>query len=130
MLSAEYTTEQAELRNKLPKLEERLEQLRNSLTNVAQFIDKAKRYSSITELTPEILRLFIEKIVVGEKSKKYSRTAEQEICIYYRDIGLMDTPVEQPEALEAELGEGEDILTDETLTATSAATAASTDPAA
>jgi hypothetical protein len=130
LLSAEYTTEQAELRNKLPKLEERLEQLRNSLTNVAQFIDKAKRYSSITELTPEILRLFIEKIVVGEKSKKYSRTAEQEICIYYRDIGLMDTPVEQPEALEAELGEGEDILTDETLTATSAATAASTDPAA
>ena len=97
---------------------------------MAQFIDKAKRYSSITELTPEILRLFIEKIVVGEKSKKYSRTAEQEICIYYRDIGLMDTPVEQPEALEAELGEGEDILTDETLTATSAATAASTDPAA
>ncbi|NLC73503.1 MAG: hypothetical protein GX684_07045, partial [Ruminococcaceae bacterium] len=30
-----------------------------------------------------------------EKSQKYSRTAEQEICIYYRDIGLMDTPVEQ-----------------------------------
>ncbi|NLO21928.1 MAG: recombinase family protein [Syntrophomonadaceae bacterium] len=130
LLSAEYTTEQAELRNKLPKLEERLEQLRNSLTNVAQFIDKAKRYSHITELTPEILRLFIEKIVVGEKAQKYSRTAEQDIWIYYRDIGLMDTPVTQPEALEAELGEGEDILTDETLTATSAATAASTDPAA
>ena len=130
LLSSEYTTEQAQLREKLPKLEERLERLRNSLTNVAQFIDKAKRYSDITELTPEILRLFIEKIVVGEKSQKYSRTAEQEICIYYRDIGLMDTPVTQPEALEPELGEGEDILTGETLTATSAATAASTDPAA
>ena len=95
LLSAEYTTEQAALRNKLPKLEERLEQLQNSLTNVAQFIDKAKRYSNITELTPEILRLFIEKIVVGEKSQKYSRTAEQDIWIYYRDIGLMDTPMEQ-----------------------------------
>jgi len=94
MLSSEYTTEQAELRSKLPKLEERLEQFQNSLTNVAQFIDKAKRYSNITELTPEILRLFIEKIVVGEKSQKYSRTAEQDIWIYYRDIGLMDTPLE------------------------------------
>ncbi len=62
---------------------------------MAQFIDKAKRYSNITELTPEILRLFIVKIVVGEKSQKYSRTAEQDIWIYYRDIGLMDTPVEQ-----------------------------------
>jgi site-specific DNA recombinase len=93
--SSEYTTEQARLRERLPKLEERLEQLRNSLSNVAQFIDKAKRYGCITELTPEILRLFIGKIVAGEKSQKYSRTAEQEICIYYRDIGLMDTPVEQ-----------------------------------
>jgi len=96
LLSSEYTTEQAKLREKLPKLEERLEKLRNALTNVAQFIDKAKRYSDITELTPEILHLFIEKIVVGEKSQKYSRTAEQDIWIYYRDIGLLDTPVEQP----------------------------------
>jgi len=32
--------------------------------------------------------------VVGEKSQKYSRTAEQDIWIYYRDIGLMDTPLE------------------------------------
>jgi hypothetical protein len=95
-LSSEYTTEQAKLREKLPKMEERLEKLRNALTNVAQFIDKAKRYSDITELTPEILHLFIEKIVVGEKSQKYSRTAEQDIWIYYRDIGLLDTPWSNP----------------------------------
>ena len=91
LLSSEYTVEQAVLREKLPKLEERLEQLQHSLTNVARFIDKAKRYENLTELTPEILRLFVAKITVGEKAQKYSRTAEQEICIYYRDIGLMDT---------------------------------------
>lgn len=110
-LSLEYTTEQAELREKLPKLEQRLEQLRNSLSNVAQFIDKAKRYSNITELTPEILRLFIEKIVVGEKSQKYFPTAEQDIWVYYRDIGLMDTPVEPEKAQEDELDEQEAIRT-------------------
>jgi hypothetical protein len=38
---------------------------------------------------------------VGEKSQKYSRTAEQDIWIYYRDIGLMDMPVEQEETQEA-----------------------------
>lgn len=130
LLSSEYTTEQAELRGKLPKLEERLEQLRNSLTNVAQFIDKAKRYSDITELTPEILRLFIEKIVVGEKSQKYSRTAEQDIWIYYRDIGLMDTPVEPETVREAGSGDGEAYLTDEAPAAASAAPSASTGPAA
>lgn len=94
LLSSEYTAEQAGLREKLPTLEARLTELKNSLTNVAQFVEKAKRYRNITELTPELLHLFIEKIVVGEKSKKYSRTAEQEICIYYRDIGLMDEPGE------------------------------------
>lgn len=104
-----------------------MEQLRDSLTNVAQFIDRAKRYSGITELTLEALRLFIEEIVVGEKSKKYSRTAEQKICIYYRDIGLMDTPVDPPEAQAAGLDEWGDILTDETIIA---ATAADTNPAA
>lgn len=31
---------------------------------------KAKRYTDIMELTPELLRLFIEKIVVHEKEVK------------------------------------------------------------
>ena len=93
-LSAEYTNEQGELKERLPELEEKLEQLKNSLTNVERFIDKAKRYTDITELTPELLRLFIQKIVVGEKAEKYSRTAEQKIWIYYRDVGLMDTAME------------------------------------
>lgn len=130
LLSSEYTTEQAQIRERLPKLEQRMEKLQNSLTDVARFIDKAKRYSNIAELTPEILRLFIEKIVIGEKSQKYSRTAEQDIWIYYRDIGLMDTPVEPPEVHETELYENEAILTGDTLTAASVATVANTDPAA
>ena len=74
--------------------------------------------------------MFIEKIVVGEKSQKYSRTAEQDIWIYYRDIGLTDTPVEPETAQEAGLGEGEAILTGDALAAASAATAVSTGPAA
>lgn len=101
LLSAEFTSEHATLTERLPELEERLENLRNSLTNVSQFVDKAKRYRDIPELTPEILRLFIQKIVVGEKSVKYSRTAEQSIWIYYRDIGLMDS-IEELEGWESE----------------------------
>ncbi|MGE4353461.1 MAG: DUF4368 domain-containing protein [Oscillospiraceae bacterium] len=54
---------------------------------------------------PEILKLFIEKTMVDEKSQQYSRTAEQEIWIYYQEIGLMETPVEQENAQEAELNE-------------------------
>lgn len=98
LLSSEYTAEQAELRGRFPALEERLEQLRSSLPNVARFIAKARQYRNITELTPEILRLFIGKIVVGERAQKYSRSAEQEVRIHYRDIGLMDTLAEPADA--------------------------------
>ncbi|MDI6706943.1 MAG: DUF4368 domain-containing protein, partial [Bacillota bacterium] len=53
--------------------------------------EKAKRYTEISELTPEILRLFISRIEVGERGEKYSRTAEQSIRIIYRDVGVMDS---------------------------------------
>ena len=39
------------------------------------FISKARRYTDIQELTPELLRLFIEKIVVHEKDVKWSKHA-------------------------------------------------------
>ena len=67
-----------------------MDKLKNSLTNVELFIEKAKRYTDITELTAELLHLFIDKIVVGEKAERSSRTAEQCVWIYYRDIGILD----------------------------------------
>ena len=94
LLSAEYVQEQKIIKGSIPKLEEQLEQLKDSLSNAERFVEKAKQYTEIKELTPELLRLFIEKIVVGERSKKYSRTAAQEIRIYYRDVGFVDSPEE------------------------------------
>ena len=53
------------------------------------FLAKAKRYTDITELTPELLRLFIEKIVVHEKEVKWSKHAPQTVEIYYNGIGCV-----------------------------------------
>lgn len=64
------------------------------------FIEKAKRYTEIRELTPEILRLFICRIEVGERGEKYSRTAGQSIRIIYRDVGVMDSVEPVAEAAE------------------------------
>ena len=94
LLTSEYTQEQAKLKEDIPAMEQRLEKLKDSLSNVARFVERAKRYEDIQKLTPELLHLFIEKIVVGERAERYSRTAPQEIRIYYRDVGLMDTPEE------------------------------------
>ncbi|WP_312810577.1 recombinase family protein [Sedimentibacter sp.] len=91
MLSADYNAEQKEVKASIPVKESRLQKLMDSASNVDAFIEKARRYTKITELTPEILRHFISRIEVGEKSTKYSRTAEQAIRIVYRDVGIMDS---------------------------------------
>lgn len=92
------------MRETIPQSEARLEKLKNSLTNVDRFIEKAKKYTDLSELTPEILHLFVEKIVVGEKTEKYSRTAPQDIWIYYRDIRMLsdvkkEFDIEAPEVM-------------------------------
>ena len=94
MLSSDYNTEQKQLENAIPEKESRLEKLKASAANVDTFIEKAKRYTAIDELTPELLRLFIQRIEVGERSKKYSRSGSQSVRIIYRDIGSMDRPME------------------------------------
>ena len=55
------------------------------------------QYTAIDELTPELLRLFIQRIEVGERTEKYSRNSHQSIRIVYRDIGTVDSAMEQGE---------------------------------
>ena len=62
--------------------------------------NKAKRYMDITELTPELLRLFIEKIVVHEKEVKWSKHAPQTVEIYYNGIGFIDKQHQDMESLQ------------------------------
>lgn len=100
MLSSDYNAEQKQLEDAIPEKEARLEKLRASAANVDTFIEKAKRYTAINELTPELLRLFVQRIEVGERSKKYSRSAAQSVRIIYRDIGSMDRPME-PKVLQS-----------------------------
>ena len=93
MLSTGYNAEQKTLKDAIPEKEARLEKLRASAANVEAFIEKAKRYTSIDKLTPELLRLFIQRIEIGARSEKGSRNASQSIRIIYRDIGAMDSPM-------------------------------------
>ena len=53
-------------------------------------------------LTPELLRLFIEKIMVHEKEVKWSKHAPQTVEIYYNGIGYVGSGQQDvEEALEA-----------------------------
>lgn len=56
-----------------------------------RFVTKAKQYVSIDELTPELLRMFVQRIEVGEREIKGVRNSPQAITIFYRDVGIIDT---------------------------------------
>ena len=90
MLSGDYTDEQRMLEEQIPQKENRLAQLKSREANVEAFIEKAKRFTTIDALTPELLRLFIQKIVVHEKEVKWSKHAPQTVEIHYADIGCME----------------------------------------
>ena len=88
MLSSSYTEEQNQIAAGIPQKEADIQRLRETVSGTDGFLDKAKRYMDITELTPELLRLFIEKIVVHEKEVKWSKHAPQTVEIYYNGIGF------------------------------------------
>ena len=102
MLSGSYTEEQNLITVGIPQKENEIQRLRETVNETDSFLYKAKRYTDITELTPELLRLFIEKIVVHEKEVKWSKHAPQTVEIYYNGIGYVGSGQQDTEeALEA-----------------------------
>ena len=100
MLSSSYTEEQNQIAAGIPQKEAGIQRLRETVSGTDGFLDKAKRYMDITELTPELLRLFIEKIVVHEKEVKWSKHAPQTVEIYYNGIGFIDKQHQDMESLQ------------------------------
>ena len=109
MLSGSYTEEQNRITAGIPQKENEIQRLRETAIGTDSFLDKAKQYTDITELTPELLRLFIEKIVVHEKEVKWSKHAPQTVEIYYNGIGYVgsgqqdvEETMEVPEPLQTQ----------------------------
>ena len=100
MLSSSYTEEQNQIAAGIPQKEADIQRLRETVSGTDGFLDKAKRYMDITELTPELLRLFIEKIVVHEKEVMWSKHAPQTVEIYYNGIGFIDKQHQDMESLQ------------------------------
>ena len=109
MLSADYNDEQKELEASIPELQKEIDTLKNECTNVQKFLDIVRKYVCVQELTPEVLRTFISKIVVHEREKKHSQTSPQQIDIYFRYIGTF--------ALSSEINQTEEKPYDERRTA-------------
>ena len=82
-LSNGYESEQVDLKAEFAELSKQLDSMNLQERYVQEFIEKAKAYIEMPKLTPELLRSFIRRIEVYEKSEKYSRTCGNTIVIYY-----------------------------------------------
>lgn len=91
-LSFNYDKEQKELKTKTEQLSKEIDNTEKKTTDLTQFISNVKKYTEITELTPEILNELIEKILIHQ-AEKIDGKKVQEIDIYYRGVGIISFPV-------------------------------------
>lgn len=68
-MSDNYEAEQKELTEKVKTLKAEIEKAQTKYDNIQKFMAIVKRYSDFEELTPEILRAFVDKIIIYEKQK-------------------------------------------------------------
>lgn len=83
MMSNGYEAEQADLKVKISELSTAIEEKEQKSADTSQFFEIVRKYTEITELTPEIMHELIERIVVHAPDKS-SGHREQQIDIYYR----------------------------------------------
>ena len=90
-LSADYEAEQKELKEKAAALQSELSKTLEATANAEKFMKVVRKYTSFEELTPTLLREFVEKIVIHESEaldgKRRGKLRRQEIEIYYSFVG-------------------------------------------
>ena len=90
-MSDNYETEQKALSERLNYLKVEIEKAKTQYDNISRFMAIVKKYSDFDEITPEILRAFVDKVIIHEKIKidgRYVHTIE----IIYNFVEAIDLP--------------------------------------
>ena len=90
-MSMSLENEQSELKDRIPALENELENAKIKTEGLQRFIDKAKQVTRPNNLTPELVHEFIEKIVVSAPEYKDGKRC-QKVEIYYNGVGIVREP--------------------------------------
>jgi hypothetical protein len=91
ILSRDYEKEQEELEQGIVELQAGLERYEADGEKAEQFIKIVKKYTDFSELTPEMLNEYIEKIVVYE-AERVNHRRKQKVEIYLNFIGRFTFP--------------------------------------
>ena len=88
MMSKTYEDEQAQLKVEIVNLQKEIEVQERQIEDLEQFIQRARRYTDITELTPYALRELVKAVYV-EAPDKSSGKRKQRVHIEYDLVGYI-----------------------------------------
>ncbi len=90
-MSTTYESEQKELNARVTALRYFIDQAKEKSLNAEHFLSLVRKYTDIKELDAEIIREFVEKIIVF-KAEKIDGHRVQRIQIIYNCIGAVELP--------------------------------------
>lgn len=93
-MSASYESEQMQLKERVTELHETIHTAEEQTLNTDRFLKLVRKYTDIQKLDAEIIREFVEKIIVFQP-EKVDGHHQQKIQIIYNCIGALDIPTEK-----------------------------------
>ena len=87
LLSDSYTKELNDIKSRIPLLEKELGKIQQTRSNISKFVELANKYVHISELTPEVIRTFISKIVIHQNPE--GSAAKYRIEIFFTHLGSL-----------------------------------------
>ena len=88
MLTQGYEIEKQELSARIATLDNEISAEQDKLLNADRFLKIVDKYTDIQKLTPEIVREFVDKIVVHERSEPWKKkNYTQQVDVYFNFVG-------------------------------------------
>ena len=94
-MSVNYDNEQKDLRERLTRLNNILEELNCKTTSTEKFVEAVRKYTRVKKLTARMVTELIEHIEVHH-TEKIEGVKTQKLVIYYNCIGSIEIPDEVP----------------------------------
>lgn len=95
-MSANFEEEQTQLESQVSELKKLMEAEKESVVNVDSFISLVRSRAEIKELTAEVIREFVEKVIVGQ-TERIDGVKTQHIKIVWNFIGEFVPPITENE---------------------------------
>lgn len=87
-----YGEEQDSLEKEIAEIQTAVEKYEDDNGRAERFMKLAERYTEFDEITPAMIREFVEKIVVHAKENQYVKSSPQKIEIHLNFIGEIELP--------------------------------------